>query len=79
MTRIVNAAEEESREWSQNQLTDNVERLDVNETVKWNSRRNGAIVLFHTEKEKRKQTLAAALLQVKRIGANGVKELQQFG
>lgn len=79
MTCVVDAAEKESGERFQNQLTENAERLEVKETAKRNSGRNGAIVLFNTEKKEREQTLAAALVQVTRIGADGLKELQQFG
>ena len=69
MTCVVDAAEKESGERFQNQLTENAER----------SGRNGAIVLFNTEKKEREQTLAATFVQVTRIGADGLKELQQFG
>ena len=79
MTCVVDAAEEESGERFQNQLTENAERLEVKETAKRNSGRNGAIVLLNTEKKEREQTLAAAFVQVTRIGADGLKELQQFG
>lgn len=79
MTCVVDAAEKESGERFQNQLTENAERLEVKETAKRNSGRNGGIVLFNTEKKEREQTLAAAFVQVTRIGADGLKELQQFG
>ena len=79
MTCVVGAAEKESGERFQNQLTENAERLEVKETAKRNSGRNGAIVLLNTEKKEREQTLAAAFVQVTRIGADGLKELQQFG
>lgn len=79
MTCVVDADEKESGERFQNQLTENAERLEVKETAKRNSGRNGAIVLFNTEKKEREQTLAATFVQVTRIGADGLKELQQFG
>lgn len=79
MTCVVDAAEKESGERFQNQLTENAERLEVKETAKRNGGRNGAIVLFNTEKKEREQTLAATFVQVTRIGADGLKELQQFG
>ena len=79
MTCVVDDAEKESGERLPNQLTENAERLEVKETAKRNSGRNGAIVLFNTEKKEREQTLAAAFVQVTRIGADGLKELQQFG
>lgn len=79
MTCVVDAAEKESGERLQNQLTENAERLEVKETKQRNSGRNGAIVLFNTEKKEREQTLAATFVQVTRIGADGLKELQQFG
>ena len=79
MTCVVDAAEKESGERFQNQLTENAERLEVKDTAKRNSGRNGGIVLFNTEKKEREQTLAAAFVQVTRIGADGLKELQQFG
>ena len=79
MTCVVDAAEKESGERLPNQQTENAERLEVKETKQRNSGRNGAIVLFNTEKKEREQTLAATFVQVTRIGADGLKELQQFG
>ena len=79
MTCVVDAAEKESGERLPNQLTENAERLEVKETKQRNSGRNGVIVLLNTEKKEREQTLAAAFVQVTRIGADGLKELQQFG
>ena len=43
MTCVVDAAEKESGERFQNQLTENAERLELKETAKRNSGRNGAI------------------------------------